>query len=72
MKQFELFEPIPCDKYDLLTREDAITLAKGYEDAIRQLKDKLEEQNKKLLNSSSQNARHIFLVKNCSARRSRK
>lgn len=51
MKQSELFEPIPCDKYDLLTREDAITLAKGYEDAIRQLQDKLEEQNKKLLSS---------------------
>lgn len=49
--QGQLFESIPCDKYDLLTREDAIELAKGYADAIRQLQTKLEEQNKKLLSS---------------------
>ena len=49
MKQQHLFEPIPCDKYDLLTKEDLITLAKGYEDAIRQLQDKLEKQNKEIL-----------------------
>lgn len=48
MKQSELFEPIPCDKYDLLTREDAIALAKGYEDAIRQLQVTIEIQNKEL------------------------
>jgi transposase len=46
-----LFESIPCDKYDLLSREDAIELAKGYADAIRQLQDKLEEQNKRLCQS---------------------
>lgn len=51
MKQNHLFEPIPCDKYDLLTREEAITLAKGYEDAIRQLQEKLENQNKELCKS---------------------
>jgi transposase len=49
MKQQHLFEPIPCDKYDLLTKEDLIILAKGYEDAIRQLQDKLEKQNKEIL-----------------------
>jgi len=48
MKQSQLFEPIPCDKYDLLTREDAIALARGYEDAIRQLQEKIEIQNKEL------------------------
>lgn len=48
MKQSQLFEPIPCDKYDLLTREDAIALAKGYEDAIRQLQVTIEIQNKEL------------------------
>lgn len=51
MKQSELFEPIPCDKYDLLTREDAIELAKGYADAIRQLQEKIENQNKELCKS---------------------
>lgn len=49
MKQQNLFEPIPCDKYDLLTREDAIELAKGYADAIRQLQEKIEKQNEELL-----------------------
>jgi transposase len=49
MKQQHLFDPIPCDKYDLLTREDLITLTKGYEDAIRQLQDKLEKQSKEIL-----------------------
>ena len=49
--QGQLFESIPCDKYDLLSREDAIELAKGYADAIRQLQGKLEEQNKKLCQS---------------------
>jgi transposase len=51
MKQSELFEQIPCDKYDLLTREDAIELAKGYADAIRQLQEKIENQNKELCKS---------------------
>jgi transposase len=49
MKQQNLFDPIPCDKYDLLTRDDLVTLAKGYEDAIRQLQEKLEKQNKEIL-----------------------
>jgi transposase len=51
MKQSEFFEQIPCDKYDLLTREDAIELAKGYADAIRQLQEKIENQNKELCKS---------------------
>lgn len=51
MKQQNLFESIPCDKYDLLSRDEAIELVKGYADAIKQLQDKLEEQNKKLLSS---------------------
>jgi transposase len=49
--QQRFLEAIPCDKYDLLSREDAIELAKGYADAIRQLQDKLEEQNRKLCQS---------------------
>jgi transposase len=46
-----LLDSIPCDKYDLLTREDAIELAKGYADAIRQLQEKLEAQAKEILKS---------------------
>lgn len=49
MKQQSFFETIPCDKYDLLTREDAIELAKGYADAIRQLQEKIEKQSAELL-----------------------
>lgn len=49
MKQQLLFETLPVNKYDLLTKEDLVTIAKGYEDAIRQLQDKLEKQNKELL-----------------------
>ena len=49
--QHKFFEPIPCDKYDLLSREDAIELAKGYADAIKQLQNKLENQNKLILQS---------------------
>lgn len=49
MKQQNLFESIPCDKYDLLTREDAIELAKGYADAVRQLQEKLEKLNSEFL-----------------------
>jgi transposase len=50
-----LFESIPTDKYDLLTREDAITLAKGYEDAIRQLQKIIDDQNKKFCHSEQTN-----------------
>lgn len=67
MKQQKLFESIPCDKYDLLSREDAIELAKGYADAIRQLQNKLEEQNKKLLSSEQVQFllnEHIINIKN--------
>ena len=49
MKQQRLFESIPCDKYDLLSRDDLVTLAKGYEDAIKQLQVKLEKQTNEIL-----------------------
>jgi transposase len=67
MKQQKLFESIPCDKYDLLSREDAIELAKGYADTIRQLQNKLEEQSKKLLSSEQVQFllnEHIINIKN--------
>lgn len=51
MKQEILFESIPADKYDLLTREEAIILARGYEDAIRQLQKKFQEKLDELIKS---------------------
>jgi hypothetical protein len=54
--QHKFIEPITCDKYDLLSREDAIELAKGYADAIKQLQNKLENK----INSSFKVSRLIF------------
>lgn len=51
MKEQLLFESIPCEKFDLLTREDAITLVKGYQDVIRQLQEQIKKQNEKLCKS---------------------
>lgn len=51
MKQNYLFETIPGDKYDLLSKEEVVTLVKGYEDVIRQLKNKLQEKDKEIFKS---------------------
>lgn len=51
MKQELLFESIPADKYDLLTKAEMAILVKGYEDVIRQMQKKLEEQEKQILKS---------------------
>jgi transposase len=37
MNQQYLFEPIPCDKYDLLSKDEMISLVKGYEDLANQV-----------------------------------
>lgn len=37
MKQQHLFESIPCDKYDLLSKEEMVSLIKGYEDLVKQV-----------------------------------
>lgn len=55
MKQSSFFEPIPCDKYDLLSKEDLVTIAKGYEDTIRQLQLKIEQKNKELFKTEQIN-----------------
>jgi|LauGreDrversion4_2_1035121.scaffolds.fasta_scaffold73754_4 transposase len=49
MKQQLLFETLPFNKYDLLTKDEVVVIAKAYEDAIRQLQEKLERQNKEIL-----------------------
>lgn len=46
MDQQHLFEPIPCDKFDLLSKNEIIELCKGYQDFNLQLIN----QNKKLVN----------------------
>ena len=49
MKQQLLFETVPINKYDLLTKDEVVVIARAYEDAIRQLQEKLERQNKEIL-----------------------
>lgn len=49
MKEQYLFEPIPCDKYDLLTKNEVIDLAQGYEDLIKQMQKALQEAHSEIL-----------------------
>lgn len=51
MKQLPLIDTVPCDKFDLLSKEEVIELAKGYADIIRQLQTTIEETHKKILKS---------------------
>lgn len=50
MKQQCLFEPIPCDKFDLLSKEEVVSLVKGYEDLVQQVIQHNNELTAKLLN----------------------
>lgn len=49
MQQQYLFDPIPNDKYDLLTKDEVIGLAKDQADLIRQMQKYLKEAHNKLL-----------------------
>lgn len=44
-----LFEPIPCDKYDLLTKKEVIELNKANEDLNRQMRQYIETLHLKIL-----------------------
>lgn len=47
MDQQYLFEPIPCDKFDLLSRDELVGLSKGLQDLVGQvIKHNQELQNK--------------------------
>jgi transposase len=50
MQQY-LFNPIPADKYDLLSREDLIQLHKDNENLVRQMKAHIDELHAKYLAS---------------------
>ena len=51
MNQQYLFEPIPCDKYDLLSKDEVVQLNKGYEDLNRQMREYIEELHSELVKS---------------------
>lgn len=49
MNQQYLFDPIPCDKYDLLTKEEIIALHKDEQDLRQQMAKYIDELHTKLL-----------------------
>jgi len=51
MEQAHLFAPIPNDKYDLLTKDEVVTLNKSNEDLNRQLQKYIKELLNQLLSS---------------------
>lgn len=58
MDQHYLFESIPEDKYDLLTREDLITITKDQDDLIKQIL----KSNKELIAKLFKNEQRSFLL----------
>ncbi len=51
MHQQYLFDPIPNDKYDLLTKEDLVILNQDNESLIKQMQKVIDEQNEELCKS---------------------
>ncbi len=49
MKQQYLFDSIPNDKYDLLSKEEVVQLNKDNENLIRQMKDHIDQLHSKYL-----------------------
>lgn len=49
MQQLDLLQSIPCDKYDLLSKEEVIALNKANEDLNRQMKKYIAELEAKLV-----------------------
>jgi len=43
-----IFDPIPCDKFDLLSKEEVVELCKGLQDFNRQLQTALSEATAKI------------------------
>ena len=58
MNQQYLFEPIPNDKYDLLTKDEVVQLQKSSEDIIKQL---LKE-NEALRQQATKHEQKSFLL----------
>lgn len=67
MKEQFLFESIPVDKHDLLTREDLVILVTAYEDVIKQFQEKLKQQEKELFKSEQASFlinEQVIIIKN--------
>lgn len=59
MDQQYLFEPIPSDKFDLLSKEDLVQLYKGEQSLVRQMQDYIDELHNKYTASEQKS----FLLK---------
>jgi transposase len=67
MKQQYLFEPIPCDKFDLLSKEEMVCLIKGYEDLVKQITTRNKELENKILAGEQKSFlvnEQLILIKN--------
>jgi transposase len=65
MQQY-LFDPIPSDKYDLLSKDELIQLHRGNEDLIRQMRSHIEELHAKYMASEQKSfllAEQSILIK---------
>ena len=57
-----LFDPIPNDKYDLLSKDELVALNKGNEDLVRQLIDYNKELKNKLLKELCKHEQKSFFL----------
>lgn len=67
MNQQYLFDPIPCDKYDLLSKDELIDLSKDQADLIKQMQKALEKAHAKILGEQQQSfllGEQLFNIKN--------
>ena len=67
MDQQYLFEPIPCDKYNLLTRKELEGLSRDQADLIKQMQAALKEAHKKILSDQQKSfflGEQLYNIKN--------
>ena len=67
MDQQFLFEPIPNDKYDSLTKEELIILHKGEQDLIRQMQAHIKELYREITKGEQKSfslGEQLFKIKN--------
>ena len=67
MDQQHLFEPIPHDKYDLLSRDELVGLSRDQADLIKQMQRALKEAHNKILAGEQKSfilGEQLFTIKN--------
>lgn len=67
MKQQHLFEAIPSDKYDLLSKEEVVQINKAYEDLIKQIIKRNNELENQILSGEQKEfllGEQLIIIKN--------